>query len=138
MEGERPGQTGIMDDSSAGRLLAGHAATVRDTAVRLQALIRELAPEAIETVDEPDHLLAYGWSPRMRDLIFAIAPHTSHVNLQLADGAGLSDPDRIVEGTGKRIRHVKCRSVADAERPALRALIQAQIETRPKPAGQDR
>ncbi|MBA2489413.1 MAG: DUF1801 domain-containing protein [Candidatus Limnocylindrales bacterium] len=122
-----------MDEDPLRRLLGGHSADVRDTALRLRALIDELAPEAMETVDQPDHLLAYGWSTRVRDLILAVAPHTSHVNLQLADGAILADPDLIVEGTGKRIRHVKCRSVADAERPAVRGLIQAQIEARPKP-----
>ena len=44
--------------------------------------------------------------------------------------AVLADPTGIVEGTGKRIRHVKVRSMADVERPALRALIEAQAERR--------
>ncbi len=52
----------------------------------------------------------------MRDLLFAIIPHKSCVNLQLADGAELPDPDGRIEGTGKRIRHVKVRSVEDASR----------------------
>ncbi|MBA2489496.1 MAG: DUF1801 domain-containing protein [Chloroflexi bacterium] len=127
-----------MAEDPIDRLLGGHSAAVRDTALRLRALIEGLAPEAIETVDQPDHLLAYGWSSRMRDLILAVVPHTSHVNLQLADGAVLADQDLIVEGTGKRIRHVKCRSVADAERPAVRALIKAQIEARPRPVDEGR
>ena len=50
----------------------------------------------------------------MRDFWFAIIPHTAHVNLQLADGADLPNPDGRIEGTGKRIRHVKVRSVEDA------------------------
>jgi hypothetical protein len=115
-------------------LLAGHTPTVRATTTRLRQLVRDMAPQASETVDLPDHLFAYGWTDRMRDLVFAIAPHTAHVNLQLADGATLPDPDGLVEGTGKRIRHVKCRSVADAERPEVRSLIEAQIRARPAPA----
>lgn len=114
-------------------LLADHSPPVREAAERLRALIRQAAPEVIESVDMADHLLAYGWSSRMRDLMFAVAPHTAHVNLQIADGAYLPDPASIVEGTGKRIRHVKCRSVADVERPAVRAVIDAQLEARPKP-----
>jgi hypothetical protein len=116
-------------------LLAGHSPTIRATTERLRQLVREMAPQANETVDLPDHLLAYGWTDRMRDLVFAIAPHTAHVNLQLADGATLPDPGAFVEGTGKRIRHVKCRSVADAERAEIRTLIEAQIQARSAPAG---
>ncbi len=115
-------------------LLADHSPSTRATAERLRELIAEVVPDAQESVDLPDHLLASGWSGRMRDLILAVAPHTAHVNLQLADGAQLADPQGIVEGTGKRIRHVKCRSVADADRPAVRALVEAQISARPPSA----
>ena len=66
----------------------------------------------------------------MRDFRFAIIPHTSHVNLQLADGADLPNPDGRIEGTGKRIRHVKVRSVEDAGAPWLRAVIAAQLAHR--------
>ncbi len=115
-------------------LLSDHAATVRETVERLRGLLRQAAPDARESIDLPDHLLAYGWSGRMGDLMFAIAPHATHVNLQLTDGAQLPDPSGIVEGTGKRIRHVKFRSVADVERLAVRALIKAQIAARPRPS----
>jgi hypothetical protein len=77
--------------------------------------------------DWGNHLLAYSLGERMRDLAFAIIAHKAHVNLQLADGVDLADPDGLVEGTGKRIRHVKCRSVEDCDRPALRRLIDQQI-----------
>ncbi len=97
---------------------------------RLRALILAELPEVDEQVDFGNRLIAFGRTMRMRDLLFAIIPHREHVNLQLADGAELPDPAGIVEGTGKRIRHVKCRSVADVERPAVRELIQAQIARR--------
>jgi hypothetical protein len=60
----------------------------------------------------------------------ALIPHRAHVNLQLADGAPLDDPTGIIEGTGKRIRHVKCRSVDDVNRPALRAVLVQQAAQR--------
>ncbi len=97
---------------------------------RLRELIHEVQPDVQEHVDTADHLLGYATGPRMRDFLFAVAPHTAHVNLQLADGAQLPDPEVIVEGTGKRIRHVKCRSVEDADRPAVRRLMEAQVALR--------
>ena len=67
----------------------------------------------------------------MRDLMFAIIPHAAHANLQLADGVDLPNPDGRIEGTGKRIRHIKVRSAADAASAAVRAAIAAEIERHP-------
>ena len=64
-------------------------------------------------------------------LLFAIIVHQAHVNLQLADGAVLPDPDGLIEGTGKRIRHVKVRSVDAASAPALVLIVRAQLAARP-------
>jgi hypothetical protein len=52
------------------------------------------------------------------------------VNLQLPDGADLPDPDGRIEGTGKRIRHVKVRSVDDARSDWVRRVIGAQLAYR--------
>ena len=68
----------------------------------------------------------------MRDLLFAIIAHRGWVNLQLPDGADLPDPDGVIEGSGKRIRHVKIRSVADAASTTVEAIIAAQLAARPK------
>lgn len=111
-------------------VLEGHTPSIREVAQRLAALVREVMPDAIEQLDLPDRLLAFGFGPpggiRLRDFAVGLIPHTAHVNVQLADGARLDDPTAIVEGTGKRIRHVKCRSLDDVARPALRALLEAQ------------
>ena len=115
-------------------LLERHAPEVREVFHALRALARELMPDATEQLDLPDRLLAFGFGPpggmRLRDFAVALIPHTAHVNVQLADGALLDDPSGIVEGTGKRIRHVKCRSLVDVSRPALRALLDQQAARR--------
>jgi hypothetical protein len=113
------------------RLLAPHAPAVQAVARALRDAIRVEFPGVDERVDFGNKLIGYGRSMRMRDLLFAVIPHTAHVNLQLADGAALADPTGIVEGTGKRIRHVKVRSVEAAASPAVRDLIRAQLAARP-------
>lgn len=117
------------------QLLAPTSEAVRATFERLRRLVREAVPDAAEQVDLPDRLVAYGrpdadGGVRMREFLLAIAPHKAHVNVQFADGVALPDPGGLMEGTGKRIRHVKCRSVSDAERPALRALVEEQVRPR--------
>ena len=116
------------------RLLARHSPEVREVFGALRSLVGEVMPDATEQLDLPDRLLAFGFGPpggiRIRDMAAALIPHTAHVNVQLADGAILDDPAGIVEGTGKRIRHVKCRSPQDVARPALRALLEDQASHR--------
>ena len=123
-----------MADADLGTLLEPHSATVRHVFGALRTLVGDVMPDAQEQVDLPDRLLAFGFGPpggvRMPGLAVALIPHTAHVNLQLADGALLPDPDGIVEGTGKRIRHVKCRSLDDVARPTLRSLLEEQAARR--------
>jgi hypothetical protein len=109
-------------------VLATHRPEVVAAAHAIQGLIVEAVPDVVVTFDRGDGLLAFGTSSSMRDLLFALIPHAGWLNLQLADGATLPDPAGLVEGTGKRIRHVKLRSAEAATAPAVRALIQEQIK----------
>jgi hypothetical protein len=43
-------------------------------------------------------------------------------------GAELDDPERLLEGSGKRMRHVKLRPGAPVDDAALRALIDAAYQ----------
>jgi hypothetical protein len=117
-------------DTRVERLLESHAPDVRDVARALRATIRAELPDVVEEVDFGNKLIAFGRSMKMRDLLFAVIPHTAHVNLQLADGVDLPDPGGLVEGTGKRIRHVKVRSVEAAGSPAVRELVRTQLARR--------
>ena len=114
------------------RLLAEHTPELQAIERALRVTIRSAFPDAVEHVDFGNKLIAFGRSMRMRGLLFAIIAHTSWVNLQLADGADLPDPAGLVEGTGKRIRHVKTRSVEAASSPAVVALNDAQLAARPE------
>ena len=49
---------------------------------------------------------------------------TSHVNVGFYFGADLDDPADLLEGTGKRMRHVKLRPEDDHDAGALRCLIE--------------
>jgi hypothetical protein len=118
-------------EADVDRLLAEHPPELQAIERALRATIRDAVPDAVEQVDFGNRLIAFGRSTKMRGLLFAIIAHKAHVNLQLADGALLADPLGLVEGTGKRIRHVKIRTVEDASSPAVRGLIAAQLAARP-------
>lgn len=93
-------------------------------------VIREL-PGAQEMVDMPSKIIAYGYSPKYKDLVCAIAPYKAYINLIFGKGTLLSDPEKILTGTGKRARHVKIQLLADMEKPAVAALVrEADMLTR--------
>ena len=50
---------------------------------------------------------------------------TAHVNVGFFQGASLADPTRLLEGGGKRMRHVKLMAGTPNNDAALRALIEA-------------
>ena len=48
----------------------------------------------------------------------------AHVNVGFFRGAEIADPERLLEGTGKFIRHVKLRPESDVDATALMKLIE--------------
>jgi hypothetical protein len=104
-------------------------------AQQARALILDTIPGVLEMVDPPSKIIAYGYSPKYADLVCAIAPYASHVNLIFSRGAELPDPEGLLAGTGKRARHVKFTNLGDIQRPAVRALITVAVALT-KPAEQ--
>lgn len=110
--------------------LASHTADVQAAARALESVIRDELPDVVVRYDPGNGLLAFGRSMQMRDLLFALIPHARWVNLQLADGALLPNPEGLIVGTGNRIRHIKLRSTADAGSAGVRAAVRAQLAVR--------
>jgi hypothetical protein len=108
--------------------LASHTPEVQGAARALEAIIREVLPNVVVQYDPGNGLLAFGRSMKMRDLLFALIPHGGWVNLQLADGALLPNPDGLIEGTGKKIRHIKVRSAGFAGDPRVRSAIRSELD----------
>ncbi len=108
--------------------LSAHTPAVRGAARALEAVIRAELPDVVVHYDGGNGLLAFGRSMQMRDLLFALIPHAGWVNLQLAHGALLPNSEGFIEGTGKRIRHVKVRSAEMAQDSRIAAIVRAEIE----------
>ena len=104
--------------------MASYSPEVRALAKKARRLIMSVMPSAIEQVDPPSKIIAYGFDRTYAGLVCAIAPFTAHVNLMFSRGAELPDPAGLLEGTGKRARHVRLNTLADLDNPAVRALLE--------------
>ena len=94
-------------------------------------MIRNVDARTVETVRLGDNAATYGVGPKkMTDGYAYIMPMRGYINLGFYQGAVLADPERLLEGTGKGLRHVKIRSLAEANRPSVRALVAAALARR--------
>ena len=117
---------GAFDD-----LLAATDERLRPILHALRQTIRDIHPEACEVVRLGDGAANYGVGPRkMLDGYAYLMPQRAWVNLGFYQGVGLPDPERLLDGAGAKMRHVKVRSLDDARRPALRALVAAALAER--------
>ncbi len=88
-----------------------------------RAFITKASPDANETLHIGWRVISYGHKKKF----CAIAPHGKWVNLQFHNGANIDDPNDLLEGTGKSMRHVKIQSSKDLNKN-LKSLIKTASE----------
>lgn len=111
-------------------LLARLSPEVQALVQQLRTLIKEVMPPVSEKVHLGWAAIHYQAGNRMRDVAVALVPQRSYVNLEFGDGVDLPDPAHRLEGTGKRLRHVKIRSSTDAQHSDMRHLLEAAAHRR--------
>lgn len=112
-----------MTGKSFDAFLEEYESGIGSLARRAKELILTAGPDLQEMVDPPSKIVAYGFSSKYRDLVCAIAPYQSHLNLMFSRGAELPDPEHLLTGTGKRARHIKASVPEDLENPGVLALL---------------
>ena len=108
---------------------------ISDLALALRETVLEESPDASESIYQVYTVaIWFGFSGKMKDMFCYITTHARHVNLGFPRGAALPDPNRVLEGEGKTMRHIKFTSERDLERPFVRRYIQAAMK-QAAPAG---
>jgi hypothetical protein len=96
----------------------------------LIAIARKNMPGAHEFIYHD--AVGYSINDSPFDRICYIAPQKKgYVNFGFFFGAGLPDPKKLLVGEGKRLRHIKIRSMEEAQNPALAKLIAATWKDAP-------
>ncbi len=116
--------------------IGGSSPEVQSIARCLRELIIEIYPGVVEVPWPKQRLVGYGVGPKkMSDHFCYIGAQSTRVNLGFFYGAELSDPEGLMEGTGKRLRHVKVHGVEQAEQTSIRDLVQLSIKERKEALG---
>lgn len=101
------------------------AAQLRDARQRL----RSHFPRGVEMVFDNYNALVFGIGPTAspRESFLSIAGYPRWVTLFFLHGAGLDDPDGLLEGDGKQVRGIRLKTPADLDAAPVRALIEQAI-----------
>jgi hypothetical protein len=96
----------------------------RELAYQLRKLVARVMPAVVEVPWPKMRMASYGVGPRKQSEHFCyISAQKDDVNLGFYYGAELPDPDGLLQGTGKRLRHVKIREAKALRSRALRQLL---------------
>ena len=119
-------------------LMAGVDPELVAIATKLRDIVFEIHADAVEVVRLGDRAATLGVGPKkMSEGYCYIMPQKDRINLGFYKGAMLADPENLLEGTGKALRHVKVRDMALATNPAIRSLIVAALAERKAALGRD-
>ena len=105
------------------KFLQGYNTEVRDLTLRVRELVLKTVPAAEEKVYTGWQTIGYSHSGAMKTQFCSISPQRDRVNVYFNRGAELPDPEHLLEGTGKYMRHVKVRTLKDAQSKGLKQLI---------------
>ena len=111
--------------------LKSYTSKVQEVSLELRKIAMELLPETEEILYEGWKNFTYGTgkSRTDKDLIIYIAPFKDSVNLGFYRGTNLPDKKKLLKGTGKLLRHIKLKTMADYEIEDIKQLItEAKIE----------
>lgn len=92
-----------------------------------RAALRKRFPTAIEQAYDNYNFLAIGFGPteRASDCIVSLAANAKGVGLCFIQGAKLSDPHKILLGSGNQTRFIRLPSAARLTEPEVEALLRA-------------
>jgi len=121
------------------RVLLGYLASydphVSRLALALREIVLEEAPDAVESIVRGYAVvIAFSFTGKpLKDGFCHVVTYSSYVNLGFNRGALLPDPNRVLAGTGKLIRHITIRNEQDLNRTLIRRYLQTAIEQASRP-----
>ena len=110
---------GTFDD-----VVSGALPEVQAIAREARKMVANLLPELTEVPWAKQKTVGYGVGPKkMSEHFCYLAPQSNYLNIGFFYGAELDDPDGLLEGTGKLLRHIKVRSLEGLRNPAILKLL---------------
>jgi hypothetical protein len=117
------------------QFLSPFAPGIVELALATRRLVLEEAPGAVELIYDAYNAVVSGYSftGRPSDAFIHIPVYANWVNLGFHRGSELDDPARVLQGSGRWVRHIRIAQPADLDRPVVRAFVQAAVARAKRP-----
>src|SRR5262245_54694596 len=116
-----------MPERTVATLLAKYPGDVQLLARNTRKLLLELLPAAKEHVDSSGPYIFYGYGTGNKGVVCNMMLSQKGVKLGIADGADLDDPSGLLEGAGKRHRHIVLKQPSDLQKPGIKPLVRSAL-----------
>jgi len=116
--------------------LAPFESHITELALAIRKLVLEEAPESIELIYDAYNAVAtgFGFTGRPSECFIHIAVYAKWVNLGFHRGSELEDPEGVLQGTGRLVRHIRIAKPEDLAEPSVRAFVKQAIAQAKRPA----
>jgi predicted DNA-binding protein (MmcQ/YjbR family) len=109
-----------------------HSPAIRQLAEETRRLVLSVQPQAYQQVETSwGGYLLFKQVAGAGSTVCWLTLSKKHVSLGFPNGTELSDPSGLLQGTGKRQRHLKFKQAADLANPAVRGLIEQAWSSQP-------
>ena len=117
------------------KFLSPYGPRITGLALAVRALVLQEAAGATELIYDAYNAVASGYSftSRPSDAFIHIAVYARWVNLGFNHGAGFADPQKLLQGAGRWIRHIRITDPTDLEMPAVRAFVKTAVADAERP-----
>lgn len=129
------------EESRLESFLVKYLPEIADQGRRALNRLAETLPWADLLVYDNYNALAVGFAEgeRASDAILSIAFYPRWITLFFLKGAGLDDPEKLLEGKGSTVRSIRLAGGAtDLDRPEVRAMIGQALSAANRPADPER
>ncbi len=118
-------KTGKSSEGQLNAFIDKYAPEIRAVARAALKKMRARLPGAIRLVYDNYNALVIGFGPtdRASDAIFSIVLYPRWVTLFFLNGVNLPDPQKLLKGSGKRVRHIVLEDAATMDKPEVCALM---------------
>ena len=123
----------VAGNGTFAEVIASASPEVQALAHAARTLLADVMPGITEVPWARQKTAGYGVGPKkMSEHFCYLAPFKKHLNLGFFYGADLPDPENLLEGAGKDLRHIKIHSADQLQQPAVRQLIEHASRHLPK------
>jgi hypothetical protein len=109
--------------ASFDKYLAGQAPRNQDVIRALRKFVKRIAPQLQESVKWGNGCWLQGKAP-----VAYVYSAPDHVQFGFFGGSALNDPNGLLKGEGKFVRHVKVRKRSDIDESAFETLLRQAVQ----------